>query len=162
LLLTERLLGQPHPRLGLVFPSAESSFNERLHFSLEFAGLLVSAVGSVLFVAANLPPLWFMALTLIAVTAVVYWLLAWLALKYWRVRLNDAIGLLRADPRNALVQGNWIACGFAHRGAGSFDIRSSATIGRQAVGGPLARCQQALLGTRMSSERSSCCASSMA
>jgi hypothetical protein len=90
--------------LGLVFPSAESSFNDRLHFSLEVAGLIVSALGSALFIGANLPPLWFMVLTLLAVTAVVYWLLASLALKYWRVRLNDAVGLLRADPRNPLVQ----------------------------------------------------------
>lgn len=104
LLLPERVIGQPRPRMGLMFPTAASSFSERLHFSFEITGLLVSAVDSALFIGANLPPIWFMAMTLIAVAAIVYWLLTWLALKYWSARLTDAIGLLRGDLRNQLVQ----------------------------------------------------------
>jgi hypothetical protein len=82
LLLAERLLGQPQPRLGLTFPSAATGFTERLRFSLEGTGLLLSAVGSALFVAAHLPPIWFIAATLIGALASVYGLLACLALKY--------------------------------------------------------------------------------
>jgi hypothetical protein len=104
LLLAERLLGQPQPRLGLTFPSAATGFTERLQFSLEGTGLLFSAVGSALFVAAHLPPIWFIAATLVVALASVYGLLAYLALKYWRLRLDHAIKSLGGDLRNPLVQ----------------------------------------------------------
>lgn len=103
-LLTVRILGHPRPRLGLVFPGAAAGFTDRLQFSLELTGLLLSAVGSVLFIAAHLPPAWFIATTLGAGAASIYFLLAWLALKYWRLRLTDAIRSLGGDLRNPLVQ----------------------------------------------------------
>jgi hypothetical protein len=104
LLFGERLLGQPRPQLGLTLPSAATGFRERLHFSIEATGLLFSAAGSALFIAAHAPPTWFIVATLVVAVASVYGLLAWMALKYWRLRLREAMRSLGSDLRNPLVR----------------------------------------------------------
>jgi hypothetical protein len=54
--------------------------------------------------AADVPPIWLIAATLLVAVASVYGLLARLALKYWRLRLGDAFQSLRGDLRNPLIQ----------------------------------------------------------
>lgn len=82
-------------RLGLAFEGSEDGRADRLKFAISEAGLLTTAVGSVLIAISSSATAQFVLLTLLLTVVVIYMLVAWRVRMLWRAHRSTAAGDLR-------------------------------------------------------------------